>query len=40
VTVVAAVAYKEIPDKAGVLRMSLIVAGILVLNLWSKSASH
>jgi small multidrug resistance pump len=40
VTVVAAFVTKQIPDGAAVLGMGLIVAGVLVLNLCSNSASH
>jgi small multidrug resistance pump len=40
VTIAAAVVYKEIPDGAAILGMVLIVWGVLVLNLWSKTASH
>ena len=40
VTLVAAFVSKQIPDGAAVLGMGLIVAGVLVLNLWSNSASH
>ena len=32
--------YKQIPDGWAMLGMSLIVAGVLVLNLLSKSAAH
>lgn len=40
VTAAAAVLYKQVPDWWAVLGMSLIVAGVLVLNLLSKSAAH
>ncbi len=37
---VAAVIYKQIPDAAALLGMGLIVAGVLVINLFSKVAAH
>ncbi|MEM6260806.1 MAG: multidrug efflux SMR transporter [Planctomycetota bacterium] len=40
VTMVAAVLYKQVPDAWAVVGMTLIIAGVLVLNLLSKSASH
>ena len=40
ITVVAAVLYKQIPDGWAILGMALIVAGVVVLNLLSKSAAH
>ena len=40
VTVAAAVLYKQVPDGWAILGMALIVAGVLVLNLLSKSAAH
>ena len=40
VTLVAWVAYGQTVDLAGVLGMALILAGVLVLNLFSKTAGH
>ena len=40
VTAAAAVVYKQVPDRWAILGMALIVAGVLVLNLLSKSAAH
>ena len=40
VTAAAAVVYKQVPDGWAILGMALIVAGVLVLNLVSKSAAH
>jgi len=39
VTAAAAVVYKQIPDAWAIIGMALIVAGVLVLNLLSKSAA-
>ena len=39
VTIAAAVVYKQIPDAWAIVGMALIVAGVLVLNLLSKSAA-
>ena len=38
-TVAAAILYKQVPDVWAVVGMALIVAGVLVLNLLSKSAA-
>ncbi|MFO0881102.1 MAG: multidrug efflux SMR transporter [Gemmataceae bacterium] len=40
VTAAGAILYKQIPDGWAILGMTLIVAGVLVLNLLSKSAAH
>jgi small multidrug resistance pump len=40
VTIAAAIIYKQVPDGWAILGMALIVAGVLVLNLLSKSAVH
>jgi small multidrug resistance pump len=40
ITAVSAVIYKQIPDAWAIIGMALIVAGVLVLNLLSKSATH
>ena len=39
VTAVAAVVYKQVPDLAAFIGMALIT-GVVVLNLWSKTAVH
>ena len=40
VTAAAAILYKQVPDVWAVVGMALIVAGVLVLNLFSKSVAH
>ncbi len=40
ITVAAAVVYHQTPDAWAVLGMALIIAGVLVINLLSKSVSH
>ena len=40
VTAAAAILYKQVPDVWAVVGMALIVAGVLVLNLLSKSVAH
>lgn len=40
ITLVAYVVYHQTIDLAGLIGMGLIVAGVLVLNLFSKSAPH
>ena len=40
VAVVGAVLFRQIPDLPAVIGMALIVAGVLVINLFSKTAVH
>jgi small multidrug resistance pump len=40
VTIAAAVLYNQIPNRWAILGMALIVAGVVVVNLFSKSAAH
>ena len=40
VAVVAAFAYRQIPDKPAVIGMALIIAGVVVINVFSKTAVH
>nr|WP_322057554.1 multidrug efflux SMR transporter [Paraburkholderia sp. J63] len=40
ITLVAVVLYKQVPDLPAVLGLGLIVAGVLVLNLFSKMQAH
>ena len=40
VTAVAAVWLKQVPDLAAVVGMALIVAGVVIVNLFSKSVVH
>lgn len=40
ITAAAAVVYKEMVDLPAILGMGLIVAGVVVLNVWSKTATH
>jgi small multidrug resistance pump len=40
VTITGAIVYKEVPDIPAVIGMSLIVAGVVILNLGSKTVSH
>ena len=40
VTAAAAILYQQVPDVWAVVGMALIVAGVLVLNLLSKSVAH
>jgi small multidrug resistance pump len=40
VTIAAAVLYRERPDATAILGMTLIVAGVVLMNLFSKTVSH
>lgn len=40
VAVIGAVVYKEIPDLPAVIGMGLIIAGVITINLLSKTVSH
>lgn len=40
ITLVGVFAYKEIPDTPAVIGMALIIAGVVVINLFSKTTAH
>ncbi len=40
VATVSAILYKQIPDLPAIVGMMLIVAGVVVINLFSKTISH
>ncbi|HEY1786304.1 MAG TPA: multidrug efflux SMR transporter [Pirellulales bacterium] len=40
VTLVGVVVFRQIPDAAAIAGMTLIVAGVVVMNLFSKMSSH
>lgn len=40
VAVVGAIVYREIPDPAALAGMGLIIAGVVVLNVFSKTVPH
>ena len=40
VSIVGAVMYKQVPDLPAVLGMGLIVAGVFIINVYSKTAVH
>jgi small multidrug resistance pump len=40
VTVVGAALFRQIPDAAAIAGMTLIIAGVVVMNLFSKMGSH
>ncbi len=40
VAIVGAVIYKQIPDFAAVIGMGLIIAGVVVIHLFSKTVQH
>jgi Membrane transporters of cations and cationic drugs len=40
ITLIGVLAFRQKIDTAGMLGIALIVAGVLVLNLWSKSGAH
>lgn len=40
VAIVGAVLYKQVPDVPAMIGMGLIVAGVVVINLFSKTISH
>lgn len=40
ITFIGAVMFKQIPDTASIIGIILIIAGVLVINLFSKSAGH
>ncbi|TDS53312.1 DMT family transporter [Myroides indicus] len=40
VTLVAIVLYKQTPDLASIIGMALIIAGVVVINVFSKTSVH
>lgn len=40
VSVAAAMLYRQVPDLPAVIGIALIIAGVVVINVWSKSVSH
>lgn len=40
VTIVGAILYKEIPDIPAVIGIGLIIAGVIVINVYSKTIGH
>jgi len=40
VTIVAAIVYKQIPDIASIIGITLIISGVLVIHLFSKNIGH
>ena len=40
VALVGAILYKQIPDTPAIIGMGLIVAGVVVINIFSKTISH
>jgi len=40
ITSISAVMYKQIPDLAAFIGMFLILAGVVVINVFSKTVSH
>jgi small multidrug resistance pump len=40
IALVAMILYKQVPDIAAIIGMALIIAGVIVLNLFSKTSAH
>ncbi len=40
ITLVAIVLYRQVPDLPAVIGLALIIAGVVVLNLFSKMQAH
>jgi len=40
VAIVGAILYKQMPDLPAIIGMTLIVAGVVIINLFSKTTSH
>lgn len=40
IAIISAILYRQIPDLPAILGMILIVAGVIVINLFSKTVSH
>lgn len=40
VAIIGAIAYKQVPDLPAIIGMGLIIAGVVVIHLFSKSTGH
>lgn len=40
ITALSALLFKQTPDLAAIIGMTLIIAGVIVINIFSKSVSH
>lgn len=40
ITMVGAVVYKEVPDMPALIGMALIISGVVIISLYSKTSSH
>lgn len=40
VAIVAAISFKQIPDWPAIIGMTLIIMGVVIINVFSKSVSH
>jgi len=40
ITIVGAVLYKQVPDAPAVIGIVLIIAGVVIINVFSKTSSH
>ena len=40
IAIVGAIAFKQVPDLPAVIGMSLIVAGVVIVNVFSRTVSH
>lgn len=40
IAIIAAIAFKQIPDLPAIIGMVMIVAGVAIINIFSKSVSH
>lgn len=40
ITIIGAIFFKEIPDLPAIIGLSLIIAGVVVINLFSKTTAH
>jgi small multidrug resistance pump len=40
VAIAAALLYREVPDRPAILGMALIIVGVVVINVFSKTVSH
>ncbi|NAW50595.1 QacE family quaternary ammonium compound efflux SMR transporter [Elizabethkingia argentiflava] len=40
VTIISAIVYKQIPDMAAIIGFIFIIAGVVIINLFSKISSH
>ncbi|PXV65070.1 small multidrug resistance pump [Dysgonomonas alginatilytica] len=40
ITIIGIFAFKQVPDLPAIIGLALIVAGVVIINVWSKTSAH